>query len=110
MDGPLINPVKDNTGRIFISNQGSVYVYNRDGKVNTVQVYDYGDDRLSYVTDFCKDEQDNIWIVCAKGICANDKDKNTYLFWLSIAPGGTNNGLTKINLTGVSQFVFWNNE
>ncbi|HXL57629.1 MAG TPA: two-component regulator propeller domain-containing protein, partial [Chitinophagaceae bacterium] len=96
LEGPDIPPVEDNTGRIFVYNEGDVYVYNPSGRVDTIQIYDYADDRFSDIFTFCKDELDNIWIVSERGIYKYDKDINKCVLWLSITPRAMTGSLTTI--------------
>jgi signal transduction histidine kinase/ligand-binding sensor domain-containing protein len=96
LENNLVKPVEDTKGRIFVFNQGAVYVYNPDGKVDTIRIYDYADDGFSNIEDFCKDEWGNIWIVTQKSIYKYNKDDHKCELWSQIGARAVIGSITHI--------------
>jgi ligand-binding sensor domain-containing protein len=92
LENNLVKPVEDIKGRIFVFNQGAVHVYNPNGKVDTIRIYDYADDGFSDIEDFCKDEWGNVWMVTQNNIYKyNNKNDHKCELWSPIG-GGTVSG------------------
>ncbi len=104
--GLAVMPVEDTVGNVYVLNQGSIYVYGPGGKLDTIKVFDFGDNRFSEIYTFCKDDKSDIWFVSAKGIYKYDKVTRVSMLWGAIEQGDVTLNLTKL-LYDDSKKCFW---
>lgn len=106
LQGPILNPVEDSEGRVFVMNQGAIFVYEPGGRVDTIRLSNKVNDRFSSIESFCKDDEDNFWFVTGNGIYQYDKDNRKCRFWKSIEPRKITGSLTTI-LYDAAKRSFW---
>lgn len=69
-------PVKDNEGNIFIYNQDSLYNYQTNGMVDTINIRENAPWKGRNLQAFCKDESGDIWIATTTYLYKYDKRKH----------------------------------
>jgi len=79
----VINPVEDKRGTIWVFNQGFIYGYLPEGKIDTIKINDDTTNTASSdIRSFCKDEKDNIWIATVLNVYKYDSYKKKCVLWL----------------------------
>jgi signal transduction histidine kinase/ligand-binding sensor domain-containing protein len=106
LEGPVQKPIEDDAGQVYLLNQGTVYIYKPNGQIDTICLFDMGDDQVSDIYTFCKGENNTIWFVSRKGIYDYDKVNRKCNLWKSIEPKKISLTLTRL-VYDSSKKCFW---
>src|SRR5690606_11707284 len=106
LNSPGVMPVEDGIGNVYVLNQGAIYGYGSGGKLDTIKVFDFGNDDYSDIYSFCKDDKSDIWFVSAKGMYKYDKVSRVPILWSKLKQGNVLINLTRL-IYDNSKKCFW---
>lgn len=89
LSGSITDMVEDKKGNIWTHNREIIYAFKPSGKVDIVKINDDTTNATaSDILSFCKDENDNIWILTRLNFYKYDHYHKKCILWLSLPQSG----------------------
>ncbi|MEP7229742.1 MAG: two-component regulator propeller domain-containing protein [Ginsengibacter sp.] len=84
---PKINPVEDKKGNVWTYFEGTIYVFQPLGKVDTIKIKDDPSNTSpSNIINFCMDNESNVWICTVLNFYKYDNYHKECILWLPLPP------------------------